>query len=173
MDFAELICGDLGYAEVANLAFFDQVGDRAYDIFYGDAVVEATGLIEVDGVDAQAYEGVIDEVFDGDGSEIEAEPLAVVEDRAEFDADECVVSSAFDGFAYQEFIVAVAIEIAGVEEVDAVVQGLADGGDAFVLVVGGTAPDGRHAHAAEAEFGYEGTVFTEGYFFDRCHCFLF
>jgi hypothetical protein len=47
--------------------------------------------------------------------------------------------------------VAHAIEIAGVEKVDALLQRLVDGGDAFGAV--GRAVKGGHSHAAQAKSG--------------------
>jgi hypothetical protein len=71
---------------------------------------------------------------------------------SEFDAEQDIVAGAtLQGFGDQHLIVTHAVEIAGVEQVDAGIEGCVDGGDAFVPV--GIAIHAGHSHAAEAEAG--------------------
>jgi hypothetical protein len=46
-------CGSLGQAEVLGLAGFDEVLDRAGDVFDGHLWVDPVLVVEVDGVDAE------------------------------------------------------------------------------------------------------------------------
>src|SRR5277367_3784295 len=69
--------------------------------------------------------------------------------RSEFDADlQIVAAAAGERLADQHFIVAHAVEVAGVEQRDAGVECRMNGGDALAAV-GGSVKIG-HAHAAEA-----------------------
>ena len=88
--------------------------------------------------------------------------MTSIENRTEFDAYESIASPPFYGFADEHFVIAMGVEIPGVEEIDPVVEGLLDGGDAFCFIGCGGSPDGGHAHTAEAEFGDERTVFAKG-----------
>src|SRR5690606_31303070 len=98
--------------------------------------------------------------FDRHGAQVKPEHPAAIEDRAKLDADESVVPSAFDGPAHQQLVVTAAVKIAGVQEVNAAVQRSPDGSDAFVFIFRFTAPNRRHAHAAQSEFGHERAVLT-------------
>ena len=60
--------------------------------------------------------------------------------------DDFIARPALEGLGNQELIVAHAIEVAGIEEIDAGIERCVDGGDALVPVCG--AVEVRHAHAA-------------------------
>jgi hypothetical protein len=93
------------------------------------------------------------EILHRNGAAIVAEPVSGwIPQRAEFDADlNLVAAVAGERLADQHFIVAHAIEIAGVEQRDARIQRRMDGSDALAAV-GGTVGI-RHAHATETDGG--------------------
>jgi|GEM_PF-2896071 len=86
----------------------------------------------------------------GGGACIEPQPRAVrPAQRAELDRDLNPVAQALEAAAHQKLVVAHAVEVAGVEQRDAALDGGADGCDALVVV--GLSIDAGHAHAAEAD----------------------
>ena len=59
--------GGLGHAEVLDLPGGDEVLDRAGDVFDRDLRVDAMRVVQVDGVDAEAVQGSVDDVPDDIG----------------------------------------------------------------------------------------------------------
>src|SRR5690606_10955593 len=112
---------DLGQADVADVSGLDEFGDGADGVLDGHAGVEAGGTVDVDVVGAEPPQAVGEEVLDGGGAGVVAEPGAVgAAQRAELDADhDAVAVGAAQGVAQQQLVVAHAVEVAGVEEGDA------------------------------------------------------
>src|SRR5207253_1060382 len=100
---------------------------------------------------AQPDEGVSKEVLHCGRAGVEADEAAErVAKAAEFDAELYLVSlEVFQCSSDEQLVVAVAVEVAGVDERHAGVNGGKDRGDALDVV--GWAVQARHAHAAEAE----------------------
>jgi hypothetical protein len=141
---------DFRQADVADVTLLDQVGNGADGLLNGDARVEARRPVDVDVVDAESLQAVGEEVLDRCRAAVEAAPTAAgIAHRAELHREQHLVATAFDGAADEHFIVAHAVEIAGVEEIDAVVDGGVDRGDAFCLVA--LAIHAGHAHTAEGD----------------------
>jgi hypothetical protein len=70
--------------------------------------------------------------------------------RTELDADKRAVAlGSFQRLADQHFVMAHAVEVAGIEQIDAGIEGGVDGGDALRAI--GRSIHARHAHAAEAQ----------------------
>ena len=69
-------------------------------------------------------------------------------DGAELDADKGFVPPAFDGLAHQHFVVAVAVKISGIEEIDSFVQCLPDSCDALGFVRPLATPGRGHSHTS-------------------------
>ena len=96
------------------------LGDGADGLLDGDAGVEARRAVDVDVVDAQAREAVGEEVLDRRGPRVEAEPRSVgAAQGAELHREQHLVAPAAQGPADQHLVVAHAVEVAGVDEVDA------------------------------------------------------
>jgi hypothetical protein len=100
----------LRHAEVTHLSFFDQIGDSSYHIFHRNAIIQSARLIKINGLYTQTHQRIVDEILNGNGTQVQSQPLTTVKDRAKLDTDEGIVSSAFDGFAYKQFIVAAAVK---------------------------------------------------------------
>ncbi len=145
--------GGFGEAEVFDLACFYEVGHRAYGVFDGGLRVDAVLVVEVDVVDAEALEGCVAGGFDvlwlaADG------PVGWVfffADVGEFCCEEDLVAAWADGFADQLFVVADAVGVGGVEEVDSEIERAEEGcGRLFVVAL---AVELAHAHATESHAG--------------------
>ncbi len=150
---AQGVGADLGEADVADVAGLDQLGDRADGLLDRHGGVQPGGAVDVDVVGAQAAQGVGEGGLDRRRAGVVAEPLAVrAALGAELHADPDVLAvAAAQRLVDQQLVVAHAVEVAGVEQGDAGVEGRVDGRDALGLV--GGAVEVRHAHAAEAEGG--------------------
>ena len=81
-------------------------------------------------------------------------PAAGVGDEPELGGEHHVVAAALDGPA-DEFLVDVrAVDLGGVDEVDAEVERAVDGADGFGVVGAGAGVAVRHAHCAKADARY-------------------
>jgi hypothetical protein len=139
-----------GQADVADVPGLHHIGDGADGLLDGDRGVQAGGPVDVDAIHTEAGEAVREEVLYGGGTRVKSEPDAIgTTERAELDRDQGLAATALERAAHQDLIVSHAVEIAGVEQRDAGVQGGVDGSDALV-VVGGTVHSG-HSHAAEGQ----------------------
>src|SRR5882672_8797408 len=118
MGLPQLLCGYLRHAQVTHLSFFDQIGDSSYHIFHRNAIIQSARLIKINGLYTQTHQRIVDEVLNGYGTQVQSKPLTAVEDRAKFDTYEGIVPPAFDGFAYKQLIMAAAIKIPGVQEIN-------------------------------------------------------
>jgi hypothetical protein len=92
---------------------------------------------------------------------VDANPAAGwIAQRAKFDAEHDVsAASAAQGFTNQQFVMAAAIKIARVDQIDAGVERGVDCGNALGAV--GGAIKVRHAHRAKANGGNGGAVFSK------------
>ena len=141
--------GDLRQADVAHIAGLDQIRDGAERVLDRHRAVVARRLIEVDVVGLQPAQGIGEEVLHRGGPQVVAGPAAVGRRRAPNFTDRKARSrfSAFERLADQHFVVAHAVEIAGVDQRDPGLERGVDGGDALGVV--GRAVAARHGHAAE------------------------
>jgi hypothetical protein len=116
----------------------------------GHVRVEPGGAVDVDVVEAQALQAIGGRGLHGGGTRVIADPGAVRPALgAELDADDGGVAAALQGLADQHLVVAHAVEIAGVDEVDPGVERGVHGGQALGPV--GGAVTARHPHGAQAD----------------------
>src|SRR5262249_2646707 len=71
---------------------------------------------------------------------------------AELGGDDHALAPALERLAEQRLVVAPAVHVRGVEEVDALVERMVDDADRFVVV--GVAVDARHRHQSESDGRY-------------------
>jgi hypothetical protein len=76
-----------------------------------------------------------------------------VRDHAELGGEHDVVPAALDGAADQFLVGVGAVDLGGVDEVDAQLQGAVDGADGLVVVGSGPGVGGGHAHRSQADPG--------------------
>ena len=113
----------LGQAQMPHMPGPDQVGDGTHRVLDRYRRVDPSGPVDVDMVGAQALQAVGQEVLDRGRSAVEAdEGPARVEHGPELDREHRCIAPALDGPRDQRLVVAHAVEVAGVEQVDAGVE---------------------------------------------------
>ena len=132
-DALHLRDAEVGDADPADFSFALEVGHGGpalFDVFVGLGPVD---LVEVDGFDLQAAEAgfaLAADLFLGVG-----DFFFVVPDHGGLGEDVGFVRGGLDGFGYDFFGVAEAVDGGGVDPVDAEVEGFVDGGDGVVVVL--------------------------------------
>jgi len=131
-----------------------------------DARVEAGGAVDVDVVEAQTLQAVGAGGLDRGGPGVETDPgLVGPALGAELHAEQDVVAAAaferpvLERFADQHLVVAHAVEVAGVDQIDSGVERGVDRSQALLPVR--RPVHARHAHRAEADGGDFGTGLAE------------
>jgi hypothetical protein len=101
---------------------------------------------------------------------IPPQPSRRIAQYAELDAEHDALAAATgQRFSDQKLVVAAAVEIAGVDQVDPGIEGGAEGGDTFGAVR--LAVRVGYAHGAQADARNRRAVFPERAFCDSaCHC---
>ncbi len=147
----------LGEAQIADFALGLQLrhcARRFLDRHVGiDPVLEE----EVDAVGLQATEACLAARLDRLGPAVAAARTRAVD--AELGDQEHAVALALERPAQQLLVLAEAIQLRAVEEIDAELDGAVDGADRFRVV--GRAVRHRHAHAAEPDGGDLGPVLAK------------
>ena len=138
-------------AERAHLALLDQALHRADRVLDRRVRVDAVLVVEVDDVDAQALEARLA----GLHHVVRACRRRPACRRRSFTWPNLVATialrapAALERLAEQRLVVAPAVHVGRVEEVDALVERVVDHADRLVVV--GVAVDARHRHQAQAE----------------------
>ena len=136
-------------AEMADLAGADEVGDRAGHVLDRHGGVDAVLVEQVDAVGAEARQRGFHHLADVVRVAVE---LGRADAEAELGGDHDLVADGGKGFAHQLLVDVGAVDLGGVEEGDALVDGTPQEGD-HVLARRRRAVGEAHAHAAEAEGG--------------------
>ena len=151
-------------ADVADLALADEVGEGAEGLLHVGVGAGPVDLVEVDVVGAQAAQGVLDLAHDpAAGSAALVRVLA--HRHEELRGEEHVVAAALAAPPDDLLGHAAGVDVGGVDEVDAGVEGAVDDAGGVVAVV--VAPGAEH-HRAEAQGtdryagAAEGAVFHAG-----------
>ena len=155
MGAADRLRRGLAQAEVPNLAGLDQLRHRADRLLDLDVRVDAVLVVEVDLVDAEALQGAVDrlpDVLRGAVEPAERRHVAgdgVVQVALELARDHVLIALALDRLADQLLVGQRAVDLRGVEEVDAKLEGALDGRLRLLQV--GLAVEGGHTHAAKSD----------------------
>ena len=122
-------------ADVAHLAGLDHVVQRFERLFDGRFVVPAVNLVEVDVVGLEAAQALVELEEDRFAREAAAVGL-VAHDAVDLggDDDGFAAGVGLEEAAEDLFAVAAGVDVGGVEEIDAEIEGLAEEGLAFVFV---------------------------------------
>ena len=136
---------------MAHVAGLDQLPDGTDRFLDRDVRIESGGAVDVDVVDPEAGERVGGRGLYRRRARVVAEPGGVRPALgAELDAQQVALARApADRLGDQQLVVAHAVEVAGVEQIDPGVEGGVDRRDALAAVARPVHP--RHPHAAEAE----------------------
>jgi hypothetical protein len=149
---ADVVHTGLGQPEVLDLPCRDEVFDCPGDVLDRYLWVDAVLVQQVDGGHAEPLQGVLDGGPDVLRPAVQTGgPVAVVAE-AELGGNDDLVAYRRQGLADQGLVGERAVDLGGVEERDAAVDGGADQGDA-VRVVDRRAEAVAQAHAAEADRG--------------------
>ena len=151
MRAADGLDADLGEADVAHVALLDEVGDRADRVLDRHVRVEARGAVDVDDVDAAGASGCRRRSSSRRRAGVSTPSHAPSGARSAPNFTESCTLSRRPSMArpIEQLVVAHAVEVAGVEQGDAALDGGVDGGDALVVV--GLPVHAGHAHAAERD----------------------
>ncbi len=155
--------GRFRHADMADIAGFDHLGDGADRVLDRHRGIDPRRLIEVDVIGAEPAQRIGQKILHRRRPAVVTEIFQVGRaHRAAFDGYEGALAlAAFKRVADQHFVVAHAVEIAGIDHGDAGFQRGMHGGDGVLIV--GRPVAARHAHAAETESGDDGTVTAEFY----------
>src|SRR5271165_7288778 len=151
MGFADALGARLRKAEMLDLAFRDQLLDRARDVFHRHGRIDAVLIEQVNMVRPQPLQRTLDYLADLFRSAIEPDCLLLLVDlEAELRADENLVANGLQRLPNQLFVDVRTVTLRGVKKVDATIDRRADHGDRL-LFVGGRAEAEAQAHAAQAD----------------------
>ena len=134
-------------ADVADLALPDQVGQRAEGLLDVGVLARPVHLVQVDVVGVQAAQRVLDLADDppaGAAPLVRVGPHRHEELRGQHD----VVAAPGEGLADDPFRLALGVDVGGVDEVDAGIQGAVDDADGVGLVL--VSPRAEH-HRPQAQ----------------------
>jgi len=140
----------LGESDMTDLAFLDELRHGVDGFFDGRVGVDAVLVVEVDVIDAETAQAALAGFADIVGFAVDAAGPGIggVANDAEFGGEDDFVALAHDGASDELFVSVRSVDVGGVEEGDAEIDGLVDGGDGFGVVASGV--ELRHAHAAES-----------------------
>ena len=150
---AQQLAGDLGQAQVADLALGHEFGHRADGLLDLGRLRRPVQVVQVDDVDAQPGQRRLAGPLDVGG--LAADDAVRVAGRpvdAELRGQLHLVAPVCDAAADQHLVVAGAVDVGGVDERHAEVERAVDGRDRLVPV-GGAVPL-AHPHAAQALCGH-------------------
>ena len=125
----------------------------AGDVFDGHVRVDAVLVVEVDVVGAQPAQRALDGAADARrvAAQAAGRDAVLVEREPELGGDDDVVAVRLEGFADDVLVGERPVDLGGVEERDAELDGAADDGDAVGAVGGGGVVGAGQAHAAEPD----------------------
>ena len=134
-----------------DLAFRDQLLDRARDVFHRHGRVDAVLIEQVDMVGPQALQRTLDYLADMRRPAIEPDHLALLVDlEAELRANENPIANRLQRLADELLVDERSVALRGVEKGDATIDGGADYGDRLFFVGGGAKAEAQ-AHAAQPD----------------------
>jgi hypothetical protein len=149
---ADRLHARLGETEVPHLARLDELLDGAGHVLDRDVRVDAVLVQQVDRVGAEPLQRALDTALDRLRATVESAGHAALEVEAELRRDHDLVADRLERLADELLVGEGPVDLRGVEEGDAALDGRADDGDPFVL-----RRDRREAltqsHAAEPDRG--------------------
>ena len=127
-----------GEAEVPDFTFPDQILHRPGHLFDRHVRVYTVLVVEVDSLDPEPLERALGSLLDVLWPAIQAPLLPVwTEIKAEFGGDHDLLPDGRERFAYQLLVRERSVDLGGVEERDATLDGRPDQGDHLPLVPAG------------------------------------
>ena len=156
MRAADRLGGHLGEAEVAHLAGLHLLGHDADGFFDGDFAVAPVLVPEIDVVGAEALQTALERAPHIFRAAVDAGDLAVYRDtEAELGGDDRTLAAARERLRQENLVGARAVDLGGIQKIDAEVKRATDGRDALRFVRSavhiGHPGDAGHPHGAEAD----------------------
>ncbi len=145
---AQRVRRGFGEAQIPGLSLFDQLSHGADGLFDRNLGVDTMLVVEVDLFQAEPLKTGVAGFEHILGAPVDVRVAVGIPHVAEFRRDDVVVAAALDGPAQEFLVLAEAVEVGGIEEVDSDVGSMMQGGDALLFASGRIKP--RHDHAAEA-----------------------
>ena len=144
-----------------DFSFANEIGESAGGFLDGSFGIDAMLVVQINGVDTETLEAGVARGANISAGTVDAAKRGVgfVADDAEFCGEEDFVTDTANGFADEDFVVTVTVDVGGVEEIHTKIERAVDGSDGFGVVT--RSIEFGHAHAAEAERGNERAVFSE------------
>ena len=126
---------DFRQANVPHIASLDHVRHGANRVFNRHAGVKPGHAVDVDVIGVEPLQGISQKILDRCGPAVSARPAASrVAQRTKLNRQQRVVTSALQRFANQRFVMALAIKVAGVQQVDACIQRRVQRGHALCII---------------------------------------
>src|SRR5579872_1454309 len=140
----------LRQSDKSNLSFFHELRHRANSFFDRSFRIDAVLIVKIDGIDAQPAQACLARPFHIIGFAAHSAHgwIGGITDDAEFCSEKNPVALAFDRPPNQFFVLVWAVDIGGIEKIDAQIESAMNGGYRFVVVT--AAVELRHAHATQA-----------------------
>jgi len=150
MRAADRLNAGFGEAEVLDLSCFDQLRDRAGDVFDRYIRIDAVLVEQVDRVGPESLQRSLDAALDCLGSAVKAAAVVALQVESELGRDHDLLAYGDECFADEFFVRERAIDLCGVEEGDAALDRRAHERD-HLLLIRGRPVAAAHPHAAEAD----------------------
>ena len=139
--------------EIADLPLPDELGHGADRVLDRCVRVDAMQIIEVDGFDPEAPQTRLAGGLGIVGPAVDAEkPPVGTANVAELAREDHAIAAPSDGAANQFFVASEPVDVGGVDQVDAKLDGAMDGGDGLALIA--STVEFAHGHAAKADGRY-------------------
>src|SRR4051812_8452031 len=143
---------DLRQAQMADLALADQLRHGAPRLGERDLRVDAVQVVQVDHVGVEPAQAGLDRLAYVAGRPVAYDLTgAGIGDQADLAAEHGTVAYAVQGLAHELLVVPRAVDVAGVQERHAQVDGLPDQRHRLAVVTLGLGVGPAHAHAAETD----------------------
>src|SRR4051794_7490080 len=150
----------LGQSNLAHKACFDEIRDCSDCLLDWHRGINARGLIEIDVVRIEAFQGISKKVLDASRASVNTnESASRVTQSAKLHGDECILPMAVQRSAQQVFVVTHTVKVACVEEGNTGFERGLYRRDAFLFIC--RTIEIRHAHQSETEGGNLGTVLPD------------
>ena len=143
----------LGQADVQDLAFGDQFGERGDGFLDGGVRVDAVLVVQVDAVDAEPRQRALDRCAHVRWTAVDdARPVSGVGDQPELRGDDDLIAAALIARPTKFFAVERTVDFGGVDVGHAEIQSAVDRPDRLVVVETSAAGvDPGHRHSAKAD----------------------
>src|SRR5208282_2568461 len=150
--------------KVLHFTLLNQIFHRTSNVFDWHLQVDAMLIEEIDGLDLESFQRSLGNLSNVLGATVDCPRSPELE--AEFSSDHDLLSERCEGFANQLFVVEGTVGFSGVEEGNALLDGLPDESDHLPLIRRWPVTK-AHAHAAESNGRDFQIAFSE---FALLHC---